>query len=346
MKNVWCEKGSIVNINKNVYILILNWNGWADTIECLESVFRIDYPNYRVVVCDNDSGDGSIQNLMAWAVGHLKSCVSESSPLKWLTFPPIPKPIDYILYNRHEAESADRGKKAWPLTLIQTGGNLGFAGGNNVGLRYIQAIGDGDYVWLLNNDTVVKPDSLSWLVKRMEDNPRAGICGSFMPYYHDPNIIWTSGGGVYNRWLAKSRSIDVGKQVYQASSRDYVEKKMFYVAGASMFVTAGFLNDIGLMSEEYFLYFEEPDWSIRGMKNYYLAYAPDSVVYHKVGASTDNKVTMYYIYRSQLLFTKKFFPEAYPIVYLRVIINRCKYRCRQLFKKLYYYIRENSIFNE
>lgn len=331
---------------KKVYILILNWNGWKDTIECLESVFRLEYPNYQVIVCDNDSGDGSIQKLMAWADGQLQFRVSESSLLTSLTSPPISKPVDYVVYNRREAELSKGSGKAWPLTIIQTGGNLGFAGGNNVGLRYIQAIGDGDFVWLLNNDTVVKPDSLTWMVKRMEENPRAGICGSFMPYYSDPNRIWTSGGGLYNRWLAKSRSIDVGKQVCQASTREDVEKKMFFVAGASMLVTKGFLNAVGLMSEEYFLYFEEPDWSMRGMKNYSLAYAPESIVYHKVGASTENKVTMYYMFRNQLLFTKKFFPEAYFIVYVRVVINKFKYQFRQELKKLFYGIRGKSIFNE
>ena len=329
---------------KKVYILVLNWNGWRDTIECLESVFRIEYPNYQVVVCDNNSSDGSIENLMSWADGDLKSSVSESSPLQQLTFPSIPKPLTYAFCNRDDAESINPGRKTYPLTLIQTGENLGFAGGNNVGLRYIQALGDGDYAWLLNNDTVVKPDSLGWMVKRMEGHPRAGICGSFIPYYHDPNKIWTSGGGVYNQWLAKSRSIDVGKQVYEASTREDVENKMFYVAGASMLVRTSFLKDVGLMNEEYFLYFEETDWSIRGMKHYSLAYAPESVVYHKVGASTDSKVTMYYMFRNQLLFTKKYFPEAYFIVYVRVIINRFKYRCRLLLKKLYYYLRGTGIF--
>ncbi len=335
-----------MDINKQVYILILNWNGWIDTVECLESIFRLDYPKFNVIVCDNYSQDGSLDKIEEWARGNLNTYVSPTSRLHHLSFPPVKKPILYKRYKGIDLTKFSKLPIVPALTLIETGANLGFAGGNNIGLRFIAVQGDVEFIWLLNNDTVVAPDSLTWMVKRMEDNPRAGICGSLILYYHDPSIIWTSGGGVYNRWLAKSRSIDVGKKVYQASSRDYVEENMFYVAGASMLVKAGFLNDVGLMSEEYFLYFEEPDWSIRGMKNYSLAYAPESVIYHKVGTSTDNKVTMHYTYRSQLLFTKKFFPEAYFIVYLRVIINRCKYQCRQLLKKLYYGIRGNSIFNE
>src|SRR5450631_1463343 len=116
-----------------VYILILNWNGWQDTIECLETVFRNDYPNYQVIVCDNDSTDSSLDKIKAWAEGRLEPKNVENEYLRALSSPPVAKPVTYREYSRTRAEkggAADDGDVS--LILIQTGANLGFAGGNNV----------------------------------------------------------------------------------------------------------------------------------------------------------------------------------------------------------------------
>ena len=305
---------------KRVYILILNWNGWGDTIECLESVFRLDYPDFRVIVCDNDSGDGSMEKIQAWAEGKLDVYVPVRQTLRHLSFPPQPKPIDYVVYDRSEAEAGEVKSNTLALTLIQTGANLGFAGGNNVGMRYALLQDDFDFVWLLNNDTVVKPDALSWMVKRMEECPDAGMCGSSLPYYDEPNVMWASGGGIYNRWLARSHSIDANKSIAEISSQEQVETRMVYLAGASMLVLKKFILDIGLMAEDYFLYFEEIDWSMRGKRSYSLAFSPESTVYHKVGRSigTAGKHTAAYqravclTMKNRIRFTAKFFPAALP----------------------------------
>ncbi len=160
-----------------VYILILNYNGWSDTLECLESVFRNSYPNYQVVVLDNGSPNSSMKRIKEWAEGKQEPLCPESThPLYHLSHPHIKKPIPYVYYTREEAEHGDNfeleeelvgdreNKKTnpnihslpcsqispsthYPLILIQTGDNLGFAGGNNVGIRYVFA--KGDYVLLL-----------------------------------------------------------------------------------------------------------------------------------------------------------------------------------------------------
>lgn len=323
-----------------VYILLVNWNGWRDTIECLESVFRLDYPEFRVIVCDNDSNDDSLQKILDWAEGRLQVSVPESHPLHKLSSPPVAKPVSLAVYGRGEAETGGDKNGSARLILISTGANLGFAGGNNVGLRYALARGDFAFVWLLNNDTVVKPDSLTHLVQRMADRPEAGICGSLIPYYDAPDTIWAAGGGTLNRWLAKSYSLDYRLPVIQATAQEKNEQRMDYVAGASMLVSKGFLEDVGLMSEDYFLYFEEPDWYLRGVPSYSLAYAEKSIVYHKVGISTSrcdegtSKSAREYYFRAQLLFTAKFFPGALPLVMLRVAINRFKSALRRIQQKL------------
>jgi GT2 family glycosyltransferase len=315
---------------KKVYIIILNWNGWQDTIECLESVFRLDYPDFRVIVCDNDSEDGSIGYIKMWAEGCLDAFVPVSNPLRNLSFPPILKPLDVVEYERNKAESGGSEDAGARLILIRTGANRGFAAGNNVGLRYVLAKGEFDYVWLVNNDTVVKSDSLSLMVKRMKERPNAGMCGALIPFYDNPHKIWTAGGGTYNKYLAKSVSIDHGKSVSEVSTGENIEAHMDYLAGASMLVSVDFLHSVGLMNEDYFLYFEEPDWYIRGKNRFSLAYADKAMVYHKVAISTDkwnnsNNITINKIYfASQLRFVSKFFPLALPIVLFRIAKHHLK----------------------
>lgn len=327
---------------KRVYILILNWNGWGDTIECLESVFRLDYPDFRVIVCDNASGNGSIEKIQAWADGRLNAYIPVAHRLRELSFPPLPKPVRYVMYDRTEAEKGGDFSADSDLIMIETGANLGFAGGNNVGLRYALARDDFDFVWLLNNDTVVMPDALTWMVRRMEERPDAGMCGSLMPYYDAPELVWTAGGGTFNQWLAKSCSLDDRLPVAAISSRSEIEKRMDYVAGASLLVSRPYLLKTGLMSEDYFLYFEEPDWYFRGRRSFTLAYAEKSVVYHKVGVSTavydeeKERGAENYFFRNQIAITKKFLPAALPLVLLRVAVNRlksCYRRARRTLKE-------------
>ena len=314
-----------------VYILLVNWNGWKDTVECLESVFRIDFPEYRVLVCDNGSTDGSVERIKAWAGGTLDLDIPESNPLRRLSRPPVPKPVSVVEYDRDRAEAGgDRSDDSIRLVLVRTGDNLGFAGGNNVGLRYALARDDFEYVWLLNNDTVVEPDALAHLVRRMEEDPRVGICGSTLPFYDRPSLLWARGGGVFSRWIPYSRCVDLGKPVSGRVRREEVERRMGYVAGASMLVSRPFLKDVGLLCEEYFLYYEEPDWAARARGRYTLGYAPESVVYHKAGASTallggtpgGSRRLKGYARRNALLYARKHCPLALPTIWTGLALQR------------------------
>lgn len=313
-----------------VYIVIVNWNGWKDTIECLESVFRNDYAPYQVVVCDNGSDDDSLEKIRSWATGKLLNEVPPGNPLYSLSFPPVPKPIPFVERGRNDPDAVCPANRSdAKLVIIDNGSNLGFAGGNNVGIRYAMERDDFSHVWLLNNDVVVKPDALFHLVRRMKEKKDAGMCGSTIPYYAAPDTVWTLGGGIYNKWLSRSRSIANMEPVRGAASRFDVEGSMDYLAGASMLVSRAFLREVGLLNEEYFLYFEEPDWALRGKGKFSLAYAPDSVVYHKVGASTNlmnepgrsDKSLKFHAMKSQLLFTRNFFPFCIPLVLARFVAD-------------------------
>ena len=159
-------------------IILVNWNGWGDTIECLESIFRSVPSDVRVIVCDNDSTDGSVDKIEAWAEGRLDVVVPVGHPLRETSWPPVLKPIPFQICERLDAENEGGCDNTARLVVIRTGGNLGFAGGNNVGLRNVLRNGQEDYVWLLNNDTVIAHGALDALLERMDENPVIGMCGS------------------------------------------------------------------------------------------------------------------------------------------------------------------------
>jgi len=154
-------------------------------------------------------------------------------------------------------------------------------------------------------------------------------------FYDQPDLVQALGGGRYYKFLGLSHNLGTFTRADRLWDTARVEKNMDYVMGASMMVSRNFIKDTGLMNEEYFLYFEELDWATRG-KKYRLAYARDSIVYHKEGGSTGfsshwTKRSMaadYWGQRNRLVFTRNFYPLALPVVYLTLIVFmlRCLYR--------------------
>ncbi|MDN5849502.1 MAG: glycosyltransferase family 2 protein, partial [Nitrococcus sp.] len=292
-------------------------------------VLRSDYPNYHVVVCDNASSDGSPERIRDWAAGRLDTLRPGQPALVKYLRAPLAKPIDCLELTRAEAEAPTPDLPDAPLTLIHTGANLGFAGGNNVALRYALARADTDYVWLLNNDTIVAPDALTRLVERMDGDPGAGLCGSMLLDYDDPNRVQALGGARFNPWLGTHRVIGAGQAADAPVDGRWVEASMSYVIGACMLASRRWLEEVGLLCEDYFLYFEEIDWAVRGRRRLRLAVAPRSRVYHKCGATiarADQAIaTDCLALRNRLRFTRTRLPWALPTVwlgFLGVLINR------------------------
>ena len=223
--------------NFKICIIILNWNGLDDTLECLDSVKKIDYPNFNVIVVDNGSTDNSVEVIK---------------------------------------------KRFSEVTLIATGKNLGFAEGNNVGMRYAMSKGT-DYILLLNNDTTVDARLLSSLVEAAEQNLDAGIFGAKIYYYSEPDKIWYA-GATWNRESSYFHIIGTGEIDNGSAFESIYETD--YACGCALFVRTEVIYKVGLMDPKYFLTYEESDWCYKARKaGFKVLFAPQAKVWHKVSSS-------------------------------------------------------------
>lgn len=318
---------------RRVYVAVLNWNGWTDTIECLESLARLSYPDVTIVVCDNGSTDGSVEMIADWAAGKLDVHVPADNPLRRLSFPPVPKPFPCELPDREDGRHGPAGDDAHRisprLVILESGENLGFGGGTNVALRYILERQDASYVWLLNNDTIVEPGALDAMVAAVEAAPLAEMCGSTVLSYSEPEVVQAAGGFRYNPWLGTSaRLLESRRAAELAGYRaDRLARLMYGIYGASVLVSRRFLEDVGPMCEQYFLYFEEQDWAVRARRRGIgMTVARNSIVYHKEGRSTGassrskrSELSDYHSIRSRVLFTRRHYPYALPTVILGLV---------------------------
>jgi len=258
-----------------VLVIILNWNGTEDTLRCLESLRRVEYDNFEVLVIDNDSVPGS----------------------------------------------ADPIKREFPeVTLIRNEQNLGYSGGNNVGLRYARDT-DSEYVLILNNDTTVDPQFLNELVKVAETDPRIAVLGGKVIQLEKPDKLWAVYGAVnFCQQLVKVWGHN--KPISQFSSRKDVD----FVVGCGMMLSMDAFVDVGEFDERFFAYHDEVDWCKRARDmRYRVVYVPDALMWHKGCASTGgfqdyyNPALRYLPARNSVLYVKK---HARPHEWLKFVVNQ------------------------
>jgi GT2 family glycosyltransferase len=313
-----------------VAVILVNWNGWRDAIECIDSVLGQSHASLHIFLVDNDSRDQSVENIHEW-------CVTPVAGVQWRKHAGVaritdrstaPIPVRVVERSGHMLPAPPPGCR---VTLIRSGGNLGFAGGCNVGIR-AAGVAAFDFFWLLNTDTVVQRDALAALVRRAQASEKIGMVGSTIRYYDRPHIIEALGGARLERSTITTRQIGQGVRLDAAPiDAAGVEREMSYVAGASMLVSDAFVREVGLMQEDYFLYFEELDWAMRGRNRFSWGYAPDSHVFHKSGASSSKVLpafTAHFYYRNRIRFTVRFFPAQLPAVRRELAIECLRHTVR------------------
>jgi GT2 family glycosyltransferase len=313
-----------------IYVVLVNWRGYHDTIECLESLTRIRAPALKIIVVDNESRSSGVDEIKQWADGKL-STATAGSPWHLLPAERRRKPSVAIMSPEDDFDM----KSSALVTVVQVSFNSGYAAANNIGARFALSDPACDYVWFLNNDTVVDENGLAALVTCVSKDPQIGVCGSTLVYYDEPTVV-QSIGGRFNRFFGRGRNLHIGKPVTDLPSEASVTAQLDYVIGASMFVSRGYMSKIGFMEEKYFLYFEELDWCRRNRGQFRIAWAKDSIIYHKEGRSLgtntrgrSSDTALYYYNVNFLRFTRHFSPLLLPLAIVKVCLVSAWFLVRQ-----------------
>ena len=331
MTAVQLESGRVTPHSAAVAVVLVNWNSGQDVIECLDSLLAQAYSNFHVFVVDNDSRDRSIEQIGEW-------CAAPRPQSGWCAHDGVARVTDRSPITPITVRIVDRPDQALPppregcqVTLIRSGGNLGFAGGCNVGIR-AAGFGTYDFFWFLNTDTVVHQDALRALTRRGQSDARIGMIGSTLRYYDRPDVVQALGGSLMETETLTTRHIGAGLRVDSPEINPAeVERRMFYIVGASMLVSRQFIQEIGLMQEDYFLYYEEIDWAMRGRERFKLGYAAESHIFHKSGASSSKVLpafTSNLYYRNRIRFVTRFFPERLGTVRRGLLIELLRHTVR------------------
>jgi GT2 family glycosyltransferase len=222
-------------VSPKVFIVILNWNGIEDTKECLDSLSKLKYDNFNVVVVENGSTDGSAEIL----------------------------------------------REEYPhVEVIENRVNLGFTRGSNVGMRHGMER-RAEYLWLLNNDTVVDEEALSEMVRYGESSKQQCLLSPQIYYYDDCDTLQFRGSVV--NW----KDFTIRKCDTRSPSRPQVGERMTALWGTALLIKRGVIEEIGYLDEKYFAYYEDEDYCLRALKEgFECAVVPEAKIYHKDSMST------------------------------------------------------------
>lgn len=215
-----------------VSIIIVNWNRLNDTLECIESVLKLDYPNFEVIIVDNGSTDESVPVI----------------------------------------------RKVYPkVILIENKENLGYTGGNNIGMNYAVQNSTA-YIWLLNNDTIVEATTLSRLVEIGEGSSKVGIISPVIYYYDNPQKIQFCGS--YADWADHKIVYPQDRTLYVHN--DFIKGENVCLWGTALLIKTEAVNRIGYLNDKFYAYWEDTEYSIRSNKaGFRNELALNAKIYHK-----------------------------------------------------------------
>lgn len=264
---------------KSISIVILTFNGIEDTTEVMEDVAKLSTKGLdaETILVDNGSTDGTAKKFEGFKLSNM----------------------DY--------------------KFIETGANLGFAGGNNYGIR--DAVKrKRDYILLLNNDVYLEKDMLPKLVKEAEKDKKIGLLAPKMYFakgyeFHKErykkkdlgNVIWYAGGDIdWDNVYTSHRGVDeVDKGQYDKKEKTDV------VNGACALIRKELVEDIGELAEEYFLYWEDADYSVRAKRaGWKVVYTPATHLWHKVSKASGigSELNDYFLTRNRMVFGIRYAP--------------------------------------
>jgi len=262
-------------MNTKYLIILLNYNNWQDTVECVVSLNNSGVNNSNIIIIENCSIDDSVEKLNARVPG---------------------------------------------VKIIQSAKNLGFTGGNNVGIKYALE-NNFDYAIILNNDTIIESkDSIKTLVEEMDSNPAVTLGTGRIFYYPNKDKIWYDGGRL-NRWRGMATHNNFRKnqnEINLLNKKKYVD----FISGCFMCIRLKDLPKLGYMDEDFFLYLDDIEYCARAVKkNLKLMFIPQVVIYHKsIGEEKHTPKLVYYSMRNRKLLINLHFGLLAKIYFEIVLI--------------------------
>ncbi len=312
-----------------VYIIVLNYNGWQDTIECVESLLKIVYDNFQIIICDNASTDDSMMYIQKWLKGDVKANYAKHKKLKKLVLPYTQKPIQFSKVRYRNNMFLDENIVSDKIILLSCDKNRGFSGGNNVAIKYAFMKNDFTYIWILNNDTVVEPDALRCMVDTFLYYHNIGVTCSTICKYAQPEVIQYIGLDL-NKYSFETPRI--GKDFPISEINNINLNKIHALNGASFLMHRNFINKVGFLEEKYFLYYEESELAMKAKINGYRIFpCLKSIVYHKEGSSTSKEgsaFSVYHMARSCTIFVWRYYPQR--LIYMII---------KNIMRSLYHFFR-------
>ncbi len=276
-----------------VGVVILNWQEYEATANCLSSLLAIEEYSrdvqLEIVICDNNSQDNSVERL----------------------------------------ENLIAGVQSRSITLIETKRNGGYAYGNNVGISYLLDHDSCHFIWLLNNDVEVCSKSLNALLESSFKDSRVLIWGSTLVDIYDRTTIECGGGYRYKAATGQVKGNYAGCKLQDLKNIEVKQHDFDYICGAAMFCRTEVFQQFGLLNDDYFLFFEEYDFIKKIGDPSKAAWCENSIVYHARGLSiskTNNsqrsELQQYCETLNTLKFTHKYYKRYLPSIFLlRVFIK-------------------------
>ena len=207
-----------------------------------------------------------------------------------------------VVDNASVQDEATSIQKKYPrVRVIRSEKNLGFAGGNNIGIK----AASGKYIFLVNNDTVFKDFNIQSLIDRLESSPKIGVVCPKIRFSWGNNPIQFAGYTPLSQVTVRNKSIGFGEE---DRGQYNIPHSTPYAHGAAMLIKRDVIDKVGLMPECFFLYYEEIDWSmIITRAGYEIWYEPSCTIYHKESKTTgqNSPLRTYYITRNRLLLVKR-----------------------------------------
>jgi GT2 family glycosyltransferase len=246
----------------------------------------IQQPNVSIIVLNYNSREDTLACLQS---------------LQHLTY----RRITVILVDNGSTDgTVEAVRKQHPaVNVIATGQNLGFTGGNNVGIEY--ALNNGaDYIMLLNNDTIVAPDMIDLMIEAMRQDPSIAVTGPTIYYYDQPEVVWSSGGSI--DWKHGLTNM-LGINEEDKGQFGQLPREVDFVTGCALLARRDVWEQAGLLANEFFMYYEETEWCVRAVRaGFKIAHVPAAMMWHKISAEARSTPRVYYyMTRNRLLFLRR-----------------------------------------